>query len=265
MCFLRASEHFHMKDAVIHLLTLMLLLPAATGFAAGPATVDVKEIIRKVDRLYRSSSSKGEIEMEVTTPHWKRTLSLKIWTRGMDSTFIRITAPKKDEGIATLRIGTDMWNYFPRINKVLKVPPSMMMGSWMGSDFTNDDLVKESSMLKDYEYRLVSPEGAEAGFYYIDLTPRVETPTVWGKIIVKVRRDDYIPVTQHYYDEKGQLIRVLTFSEITRFGDRKIPAVMEMKPVRKEGRRTVVRYRQLIFDEPVDDGIFTLRNLRKRR
>jgi outer membrane lipoprotein-sorting protein len=265
MCFFRAFEHFLKKTAIISLLAATLFLPAAAHPASGPAQVDVKEIIKKVDRLYRSSSSHGEIEMEVTTPHWKRTLSMKIWTRGMDSTFILITAPKKDEGIATLRIGTDMWNYFPRINKVLKVPPSMMMGSWMGSDFTNDDLVKESSMLKDYEYRLVAPPGAETGFYYIELTPRVETPTVWGRILVKVRRDDYIPVTQHYYDEKGQLIRVLTFSEIARFGDRKIPAVMEMKPVKKEGRRTVVRYRHLVFDEPVDDSIFTLRNLRKRR
>ena len=248
------------------ILTILLSLAGVSAcITINTEDLNVREIIKKVDKLYRSNTSRGKLQMKVMTPHWTRTLSMNIWTEGMDKTFIIITGPKKDEGIATLRIESEMWNYFPKINKVLKVPPSMMMGSWMGSDFTNDDLVKESSMLKDYDYRLVNPPGAEAGFYYIELTPKVETPTVWGRILVTVRRDDYIPVSQKYYDEEGELIRVLKFSEVRLFSGRKIPAVMEMTPVKKEGRKTIVKYVDAAFDEPLDAEVFTLRNLRKRR
>lgn len=190
---------------------------------------------------------------------------MKIWTEGMDKTFIYITGPKKDEGMATLRINTEMWNYFPKINKVMKVPPSMMMGSWMGSDFTNDDLVKESSLLEDYNHRLIHPENEEIDKYYIELTPKTETPTVWGKIEITIQKKDYIPLTQVYYDEKGRKMRKMIFSDVRKFGSRTIPAVLEMLPLNKEGQKTVIRYRDIQFDEPTDKSTFTLRNLQKRR
>jgi len=233
--------------------------------AAADEPPDVKTIIDQVDRLYRSHTSHALVDMVVVSEHWERTLSMEMWTEGMEKTFIHITGPKKDEGIATLRIGTEMWNYFPKINKVMKVPPSMMMGSWMGSDFTNDDLVKESSFLKDYNHRLVHPEDEEAGSYSIELTPKEDTPTVWGKIDITVTKTDYIPLTQSYYDEKGNKMRELTFSDTRTFNDRRIPSVMEMVPLNKPGQKTVIRYKDITFDEPVDKGVFTLRNLQKRR
>ena len=113
-----------------------------------------------LNQLYRSESSHADMEMHIVTPHWERTLAMTVWTQGMNKTFIRITAPKKEKGVATLRIKNEMWNYLPKTNKVMKIPPSMMMGSWMGSDFTNDDLVKESSMLDDYTSQLIRPEDA---------------------------------------------------------------------------------------------------------
>jgi len=125
------------------------------------ADIDVKAIVKRMDELYRSDTSQTNMEMQIVTPHWERTLSLRVWTEGMDKTFIRIDAPKKEKGVTTLRIGNEMWNYLPKTNKVIKVPPSMMMGSWMGSDFTNDDLVKESSMLNDYSYDLIVPDDAK--------------------------------------------------------------------------------------------------------
>ena len=141
-------------------LSLTLMAPHLV-FAQGVDPVhDVEAIVKKMDQLYRSETSHAEIEMQITTPHWERTLAMNVWTKGMDKTFIRIMAPKKERGVATLRIGNEMWNYLPKTNKVMKIPPSMMMGSWMGSDFTNDDLVKESSMLNDYTYKLIKPEDA---------------------------------------------------------------------------------------------------------
>jgi outer membrane lipoprotein-sorting protein len=203
--------------------------------------------------------------MAVVSKHWERTLTMQIWTEGMDKTFIYITGPKKDEGIATLRINTEMWNYFPKINKVMKVPPSMMMGSWMGSDFTNDDLVKESSLLEDYNHRLIHPENEAIDKYYIELTPKTETPTVWGKIEITIRKNDYIPLTQVYYDEKGKKMREMIFSNVRKFGNREIPATLEMLPLNKKGQKTVIRYRDIQFDELTDESTFTLRNLQKRR
>ena len=227
--------------------------------------VDVQTIIDSVDKLYRSSSSYADVEMAVVSKHWERTLTMQIWTEGMDKTFIHITGPKKDEGIATLRINTEMWNYFPKINKVMKVPPSMMMGSWMGSDFTNDDLVKESSLLEDYNHRLIHPENEEIDKYYIELTPKTETPSVWGKIEITIRKKDYIPLTEVYYDEKGRKMREMIFSDVRKFGNREIPALLEMLPLNKKGQKTVIRYRDIQFDEPTDKQTFTLRNLQKRR
>jgi outer membrane lipoprotein-sorting protein len=250
--------------AIVALLSVFILLETLPSYSA-EEPVDVKTIIDRMDKLYRSDASYAEVEMTVVSKHWERTLDMDIWTESMEKTFIYINGPIKDEGIATLRIGTEMWNYFPKINKVMKVPPSMMMGSWMGSDFTNDDLVKESSLLKDYDHRLIHPENEVVDNYYVELIPKTDTPTVWGKIEITVRKADYIPVSEIYYDEKGRKMREMLFSDTKKFGNRKIPSVMEMRPLNKKGQKTVIRYKDITFDKPVGEDIFTLRNLQKRR
>ena len=187
------------------------------------ANLDVKAMVKQMDELYRSETSQTNMEMQIVTPHWERTLALEVWTQGMDRTFILITSPKKEKGVATLRIGNEMWNYLPKTNKVMKVPPSMMMGSWMGSDFTNDDLVKESSMLDDYTYELITPADALPDHLYIQLLPKEDSPIVWGKLIVAIRVSDQIPIWQHFYDETGHLTRVMNFKEIRSFDGKTIP------------------------------------------
>ena len=229
------------------------------------ADIDVKAIVKRMDELYRSETSQTNMEMQIVTPHWERTLALEVWTQGMDKTFILITSPKKEKGVATLRIGNEMWNYLPKTNKVMKVPPSMMMGSWMGSDFTNDDLVKESSMLDDYTYELITPADALPDHLYIELLPKEDSPIVWGKLIVAIRVSDQIPVWQHFYDETGRLTRVMNFKEIKSFNGKTIPSVMEMIPQNKGGHKTVVRFVDAEFDKGIDEKVFTRRNLQKRR
>lgn len=255
---------YRVFSALLVLLSLFTAVKPSVSLAVDE-DVDVKTIIDRMDKLYRSDASYADVDMTVVSEHWERTLVMDIWTEGMEKTFIYIKGPKKDEGIATLRIETEMWNYFPRINKVMKVPPSMMMGSWMGSDFTNDDLVKESSLLEDYNHRLIHPENEDPDNYYVELTPKEDTPTVWGKIEITIRKADSIPVSQAYYDEKGQKMRVMTFSSVRQFGSRSIPAVLEMVPLNKEGQKTVIRYRDITFDTQGDKDVFTLRNLQKRR
>ena len=246
-------------------LTITLMSPHLVLAQMDEPVHDVETIVKKIDQLYRSDTSRAEIEMQISTPHWERTLTMTVWTKGMDKTFIRIIAPKKEQGVATLRIGNEMWNYLPKTNKVMKIPPSMMMGSWMGSDFTNDDLVRESSMLNDYTYQLIEPEDADPDQVYIQLTPKEDSPIVWGVIVAAVRSDDYIPVWQHFYDEQGKLMRVLNFKEIKTFDGKTAPSVMEMLPQNKKGHKTVVRFLNATFDSAIDDKIFTRRNLQKRR
>jgi hypothetical protein len=157
-----------------------------------------------------------------------------------------------------------MWNYLPKTNKVMKIPPSMMMGSWMGSDFTNDDLVKESSLFEDYSYKLLRPESEDDSLLYISCIPREDLAVVWGEIVIAIRESDRLPVWQKYFDEKGELMRIMTYSEIGNLGGRRLPTVVAMVPQTKEGHRTVIRYLEAEFNVPLNDGIFSLRNLRSQ-
>jgi outer membrane lipoprotein-sorting protein len=189
----------------------------------------------------------------------------------MDKTFIRIKSPKKEKGVATLRIGNEMWNYLPKTHKVMKVPPSMMMGSWMGSDFTNDDLVRQSSMLEDYTYELLNdapanaPTDASGTHLYIQLLPKEDTPIVWGKLIVAVREEGLVPVWQHFYDENGRLMRVMNFRDVKSFDGKTVPSVIEIMPQNKEGHKTVIQFLKAAFDSPIDEKTFTRRNLQKSK
>ncbi len=247
------------------MLIILTLLPTIVLPVYAQDMPDVQQIIDKIDRLFRSDTSSGNMEMTITTENWTRTLIMEIWTEDLDKTLIHITSPKKDAGITTLRKDTEMWNYFPKINKVMKVPPSMMMSSWMGSDFTNDDLVKESSMTRDYRIKLIDPEDAEPENYYVELIPKEDLPIVWAKIIVAVRKKDYIPVWEAFYDDKGRRMRLMTFSDIKKFGNREIPSVLEMRSLNKPGKKTIIIYKNIEFDMELKPDVFTLRNLQRKR
>jgi outer membrane lipoprotein-sorting protein len=243
-------------------LAACFLIPTALDTEAASDTTDVQTVIKEIDELYRSESSYSELEMRVVNPHWERTLSMKAWTKGMKNTLIRITAPRKEEGVSTLRIGNEMWNYLPKTNKIIKIPPSMMMSSWMGSDFTNDDLVKEFSFYDDYTYEEVSVADPDPDLLYINCIPREDLAVVWKNVIIAARRSDHLPVWQKYFDEKDALMRTLTFSEIKDLGGRTIPSVMEMTPENKQGQKTVIRYMNVEFDIDLGEEVFSLRNLR---
>ncbi len=259
-----------MNRIIVITLTGLLVLILAATFAIAQSSEKlsdqkIRDLAKKIDQIYRSNTSYAEFEMEIITPRWQRTLSLDSWTEGTKKTFFRIKEPKKEKGVATLRIGNEMWNYLPKTNKVIKIPPSMMMSSWMGSDFTNDDLVKEFTLFEDYSYELIDVEDGSDDMYYLNCIPREDLPIVWGNIVIAARKSDYIPVWQKYYDEKGNLMREAVYSDIKMFGNRKVPAVMEMIPKNKEGYKTVIRYLKAEFDIELDKDIFSLRNLRSRK
>ena len=242
----------------------MCLAPAVRA-ARQESSSEVKTLLDKVDRLYRSDRSWAQIQMEVITPDWRRTLLMDCWTEGLGKTFIRVLSPARDAGAATLRNGSEMWNYFPKINKVMKVPPSMMMGAWMGSDFTNDDLVKESTLINDYYGEFFVPAAPDAALHYLRLKPRQETISLWGAIELVIRRSDLLPVREDYYDEKGRLQRTMEFTDTAEMGGRTMPRVMKMVPLSKAGHSTVIRYLDARFDEALPGDTFTLRNLQRAK
>lgn len=226
-----------------------------------PVDARALELARRMDDLYRSKTSSASVEMEVVTPDWQRTLVLRAWSMGRDRTLIRILEPKKEAGVGTLRIGTEMWNYLPNVDKVIKIPPSMMMSSWMGSDFTNDDLVKEFTFVDDFTFRLVRPDDAQPGTLYLECRPKPGVPVVWDRVVIALTENGEIPVWQKFYDEKGRMVRLLAYSEVKTFGGRTIPTVMEMVPETNPGHKTILRYRDVQFDLPLDPNLFSLRTL----
>ncbi len=251
------------NNIVIFGLAGLITVAGIFGVYAG-SSGDVDEIIEKIDELYRSNTSYAEMEMEISTPHWERTLAMKAWTEGMEKTFIRITTPAKEKGVSTLRIGNEMWNYLPKTNKVIKVPPSMMMSSWMGSDFTNDDLVSEFTFTEDYHFHKISTDSISDDRILIEAIPKEDRPIVWGKVLLYIQKSDTLPVREEFYDEKGKLMRIMTFKDIKNFDGRRIPSVMILIPQNEEGNKTILRYQKVDFNRDIPKDIFSLRHLRNR-
>jgi len=250
----------------IMLIIVLGLTPVAIVLAdATSDSLEVQKIIREIDELYRATSSYAEVEMEITNPHWQRTMTMKVWSLGNDRTFVRILSPKKEKGLGSLKVGNEMWNYLPKTDKVIKIPPSMMMSSWMGSDFTNDDLVKEFSLWEDYSYELITPDDYIDSLVYVNCIPRPDLPIIWGNIVIAANRSDNLPVWQKYYDEKGRMMRLMTYRDIRSFEGRRLPATLEMIPQNKEGHKTTIHYNHLSFEAKVDEEFFSLRHLRSPR
>jgi len=249
----------------------MWILLFLMGGSIGPLSAQVDssqlspaEIIDKVDQMLRGDSSQGRVEMVVVTRRWKRNVTMEIWSEGTEKALIRVLQPKKEAGTVTLKVGSDIWNYLPKIDRTIRVPTSMMMASWMGSHFTNDDLVKESRLIRDYEIE-ISYEGEREGVevYEFLLTPHPKAPVVWGKMLYQVRKKDLMPVWAEYYNENGELKRTLTFSEYREMGGRLVPTKSRIVPQDKPEEYTEMIYHELRFDVPIPQGTFSLASLRR--
>ena len=255
-------RYWTVRTLVTQLLNTSLLVLLSSPLQAQTA----REIIDRVDRLLRGESSRGRITMEITTEHWSRSLDMEIWSLGVQHSLVRVQSPAREAGTATLKAGQEVWNYLPRVDRTIKVPPSLMMGSWMGSHFTNDDLVKESQIVDDYDFE-ISFEGEREGVevWEFQLTPRPEAPVIWGRIDEQVRKADLMPTWIRYYDEDGGLVRTMTFSDYRTMGERLVPASMLVIPADKPEEHTVLPYHELDFGISLDENFFSLRNLRARR
>ena len=246
-----------MRRILICLWAMMFFLFSTISFAK-----DTDDIIRKVEDNLNGKTAIMKISMEVKTKRTQRTMKMKSYSIGKDKSFIKILYPGKDKGITFLKIDNTMWQYVPRIEKTIKIPASMMLQSWMGSDFSNDDLVRESSISEDYTHKLL---GESDELYTIELIPREEAAVVWGKIIMEISKKYFLPVKVRYLDEYDVLIRELAYKEVQAFGDRYYPTkwIMEPKEEEKEGNLTIIEVSEAVFDREVSGSYFTKRALKR--
>ena len=238
------------------------LVPAAAAQTSDAA----REIIERVDRLLRGDSSHGVARMQVVTEHWDRQLVMEMWSLGTDYSLVRVQSPAREAGTATLMADDDIWNYLPKVDRAIKIPASMMAGAWMGSHFTNDDLVKESQLIEDYDIE-ATYDGDRDGVtvWEFQLTPKPEAAVVWGHVDYQVRQADYMPLWARYYDEDGALARTMRWSDFRDLGGRFVPAVMEMQPADKPEESTTVVYDELEFNIDIERSFFSLQTLKSRR
>lgn len=226
--------------------------------------VDAKQIIKKAEDKMRGNSSYAEMTIQIIRPTWQREMKMKTWSKGKKQALIYVTAPSKDKGTVFLKRDKEVWNYIPSIERNIKLPPSMMSQSWMGTDFTNDDLVKEASAEDDYSHSFLKDSVINGlDCYKILMKPNPDASVVWGKVIVWVDKKDYLQLRSEFYDEDNVLVNVMIGSDIKMIGGRLLPTKMEMLPVDKKGNKTVMIYEQLKFDIPLEDSFFSTQNMKQ--
>jgi outer membrane lipoprotein-sorting protein len=232
---------------------------AAPGLEGAPSA---SYLLKRMDELYESSGTTGRVEVVVVTPKKTRTMRMRYWGKGDDRALMVIEAPPRDAGTATLRVGDNLWNYLPKISRTIRVPPSMMMGSWMGSDLTNDDIVRESSLEDDYDSTLVGRCEDPPG-WRVRLDAKPDVVGLWSRIDVVFDFETGLPVMSQSFDRKGRLSRSMFFTEVREMGGRTVPTVMTIVPEREEGRRTEFRYLDVEFDVTLSDDMFSLARLER--
>ena len=242
-------------------ITLFLIL---IMFGGALRAQDATEIIEKAEQKMRGESSRGEMQMKIIRPSWERTISFKTWSKGTEYSMTLVTAPAKEEGQTFLKRENELWQYDPTINRMIKLPPSMMSQGWMGSDFSNDDILKESSLSKDYNHKILGEEtidGTEV--YKIELLPKEDAAVVWGKIIKWISKEEYLQLKSEYYDVDDYLIKTETASDIKTMDGRVIPTYFEIIPADEEGNKTVLKMEDTEFDIDIDNRFFSQQNMKQ--
>lgn len=240
---------------------MLLALYIPSGFAQD---LTATEIVQKADNLQRGKTSQVEMSMTIIRPKWQRTITMKSWSKGREYSMTYITSPAKDKGQVFLKRENEMWQWVPSISRMIKIPPSMMSQGWMGSDYTNDDILKESSIVVDYNHKLIGEEevsGIEC--YKIEMLPKEDAAVVWGKVIKWISKKEFWQLKSEYYDEDGDLIRTELASEVKQFSDRRLPSRLEILPADKPGHSTVVNVISATFNVKLDDGFFSQQNMKR--
>lgn len=249
------------RTTILVAVTIGWLLSAAATLSAR----DARSIIEAGFDHYRGKASEATFEMVIHRPNWERVMKLHAWTKGTDRSLVRITAPAKDKDNGTLMRGREMWTFNPKVNRVIKLPPSLMAQSWLGSDFSNNDISKTDSILRDYDHELAGTtthEGHDVAI--IKAIPKPDAPVVWGMQILHIRDDDVL-ILQEFYDEDLLPVKRMTGEQIQMLGGRMFPKVWKMQEHDEPDQYTLIRYHRLVFKDDLPDHFFTLNRLKTRQ
>lgn len=253
-----------MKTQVSLALIGILIFLFSTNIYAQDAT----EIVRKADTKFNGEKSAYyEMSMTIVRPKYKRTLEFKGWNEGTENSLTLVTAPAKEKGQSFLKSGNNMWSWNPTIQRIVKLPPAMMSQGWMGSDYSNDDILKESSLTTDYHHQIIKNDEVIDGniCYLIQLTPKEDASVVWGKVELWIYKDQYLTLKANYYDEDDFLVKTHLAYDIKNFDDRKLPAVMEIIPAEEEGNKTIVTIKSMKFNIDLKPNFFSQQNMKRIR
>ena len=245
----------------VSLLPAFLLLILARPACAQ----DAREIVKAAWEHWRGVTSQGEMTMTIHRPSWERSMSMKAWTKGQKHSLVRVTAPRKDAGSGTLMIDNAMWTYSPKVNRVMKVPSSMMAQSWMGSDFSNKDVSRADTIVDQYDHTLLENEQSEGHtVYVIESIPHEDAAVVWGKEVLRVR-DDHVLLSQDFYDQDGKLVKSLHTLKVGEMGGRVLALQQRMEKLESDDEWTEILIESMRFDLDLSDNLFTRSNLRNPR
>jgi Outer membrane lipoprotein-sorting protein len=222
-----------------------------------------KEIVQAADAKMRGNTSQVQLTIQIVRPTWSREMTVKSWMKGTDLAMILIQSPAKDKGIVYLKRRKEVWNWMPSLEKVIKLPPSMMSQSWMGTDFSNDDLVKESSLVNDYDPSIAGDTVIDGrNCYKIQMLPKPAAAVVWSKLLVCIDKKDFLELLTRFYDEDGSLVNTMSASEVKIMDGRLIPTRFEMIPADKTNQKTVMVYKSVQYNRPIDEGFFTTEKMK---
>lgn len=243
------------------ILVLSILMPESS---LGQSETDPIKIIKKANDKLQGTTSKAEMKMTIVRPSWKREMTLKAWSKGEDYSLTLVVAPSRDKGTAFLKRDKEIWNWQPSIDRSIKLPPSMMMQSWMGSDLTNDDLVKQFSIVNDYEHDLLGIEKIEGrDCYKLELIPKEEAAVLWGKILIWIDVAEFMQMKTEFYDEDAYLINTMSGMDVKMIGGKLLPSKMIIKPEEDPGHETILEYIDIQFDKPIKDNFFSIQNMKR--
>lgn len=252
---------FGFKGMVSAMVTVLLM--GISGQAGGQSAED---IIRRMEQQMRGESAELEMRMQIVRPRYTREMKMKTWTKGQLYSLVVITEPARDRGTAFLKRKKEIWNYVPNVDRTIKLPPNMMSQSWMGSDFTNDDLVRESSVIEDFDQRLIGSEKIDGvDCWVLEMIPKSGSSVVFSRVKVWIGKEDYLHRRSENYGDNGELVSVIENTNIRDVGGRKIPTRIEVIPQGKPGHRTVIEYVNVSFDKAIREDFFSLQNLKNLR
>ncbi len=248
------------KTIKIPILFICGLALISMRMPGGPTADD---IIAKANEKMRGNSMQAQVTVQIVRPTWNRELTMKTWSKGLDMSLSLITSPAKDKGTVFLKRKKEAWNWVPSIERTIKLPPSMMSQSWMGTDLTNDDLINSSSIVDQYTHKLLGEETVGGrSCYKIELDPKAQAAVVWGKIVMWIDKTDYMQMKTQFYDEDGSVVNTMNFTNIKNMGGRMIPTHFEIIPSDKPGNKTIMIYDNIIFDKPISDDFFSTNNMK---